>query len=60
MRIILTPQSEETIRRLVRSGRFKDSSAVVDEALRALDERERLRVSRPRLPSVTSSTPAAR
>jgi antitoxin ParD1/3/4 len=40
--VSLTPQLEAMIRERVVSGRYTDASAVVGEALRLLEERERL------------------
>jgi putative addiction module CopG family antidote len=41
MNVTLTPQAEEVIKRFVESGRYGDASAVVEEALLALEEYER-------------------
>lgn len=42
MVIQVTPESEAMIRQLVETGRYQDPAAVIDEALLALDERDRL------------------
>jgi antitoxin ParD1/3/4 len=42
MQIQLTPQFEELIERKVQSGRYTDASEVVQEALRLLDERDKM------------------
>lgn len=42
MNVTLTPQLEAMIRERVASGRYSDASEVVGEALRLLEERERL------------------
>lgn len=42
MNVSLTPQLEAMIRRRVESGRYNNASEVVREALRLLEERERL------------------
>ena len=42
MTVTLTPEQEAMVREKVASGRFGDPAEVVDEALRLLDERERL------------------
>jgi antitoxin ParD1/3/4 len=46
MNISLTPQLEEFIRRKVNSGLYHSASEVVREALRLLEERDRLREMR--------------
>lgn len=43
MNISLTPQLEELVRARVASGMYNNASEVVREALRLLDEHERLR-----------------
>ena len=43
MNVSLTPELERFIREKVDSGRYHSSSEVVREALRLLEERERLR-----------------
>jgi antitoxin ParD1/3/4 len=48
MTVTLTPQTEALIRQKIESGRFNDATEVVEEAVRQMDERdriERLRVS---------------
>jgi antitoxin ParD1/3/4 len=42
MNVSLTPQLEAMIRKRVESGRYNNASEVVREALRLLEERERL------------------
>ena len=42
MNVSLTPQLEAMIRQRVESGRYNNASEVVREALRLLDERDRL------------------
>jgi len=42
MGIVLGPRLEELVHEKVGSGRYADASAVVEEALRLLDERDRL------------------
>ena len=42
MSVTLTPELEAMIRERVESGRYHDASEVVQEALRLLDEHERL------------------
>lgn len=42
MSVTLTPQLEAKIRERVESGRYRDASEVVQEALRLLEEREQL------------------
>jgi antitoxin ParD1/3/4 len=42
MSVTLTPQIEAMIRERVESGRYSDASEVVQEALRLLEEREKL------------------
>jgi antitoxin ParD1/3/4 len=42
MSVTLTPQLEAMIQERVESGRYSDASAVVQEALRLLEEREKL------------------
>lgn len=46
MNISLTPQLEEMIRQKVDSGLYKSASEVVREALRLMDERDRMRVTK--------------
>jgi antitoxin ParD1/3/4 len=41
MNVTLTPQMEALIRQKVASGRYGDATAVVQEALRLLDQRDR-------------------
>lgn len=41
MRIAYPPDIEQTITKLVESGRYRDSEAVLREAVRLLDEHER-------------------
>lgn len=43
MNISLTPELEEVVARRVRSGRYGSASEVVRDALRLLEERDRLR-----------------
>jgi antitoxin ParD1/3/4 len=43
MNINLTPQLEELVRQKVSSGRYTSASEVVREALRLMDEHDRLR-----------------
>ena len=43
MRIVLTPKLEEMVRNKVASGLYSDSSEVIQEALRLLQERDNLR-----------------
>ena len=43
MPIQLTPETEALIREQVESGRYATADQVIDEALQALDERDRLR-----------------
>ncbi len=42
MTISLTPEQERLTQELVDSGKFKDSAEVVGEALRLIEERERV------------------
>jgi antitoxin ParD1/3/4 len=42
MNVVLTPQLEAMIRERVESGRYASAADVVEEALRLLDERDRL------------------
>lgn len=46
MNINLTPQLEEMVRRKVDSGLYNSASEVVREALRLLDEQDRLRAAK--------------
>jgi antitoxin ParD1/3/4 len=46
MNVNLTPQLEELIRRKVQSGLYNSASEVVREALRLLDEQDRIRTVR--------------
>jgi antitoxin ParD1/3/4 len=46
MNVSLTPDLEELIRKKVESGYYSDSSAVVCEALRLLEERDRDKLDR--------------
>ncbi|MYL85318.1 type II toxin-antitoxin system ParD family antitoxin [Desulfovibrio aerotolerans] len=46
MNISLTPHLEEMVKSRVSSGRYGSASEVVREALRLLDERERLQAMR--------------
>ncbi len=46
MNVNLTPQLEELVRSKVASGMYTSASEVVREALRLLDEQDRLRVAR--------------
>ncbi len=46
MNVSLTPQLEELVRRKVESGLYNSSSEVVREALRLLEERDRLQEMR--------------
>ena len=43
MNVSLTPQLEEMVREKVASGRYNNASEVVREALRLLDDHERIR-----------------
>ncbi len=43
MNVNLTPQLEEMVREKVASGRYNNASEVVREALRLLDDHERIR-----------------
>ena len=43
MHVSLTPQLEEMVKHKVESGLYKSASEVVREALRLLEERDRLR-----------------
>jgi antitoxin ParD1/3/4 len=42
MHIRLTPQHEELIRSKIASGEYRDPSEVVEDALRLMDERDRM------------------
>ncbi len=42
MVIEVSPETDALIRARIESGRYADATAVVDEAIRLLDERERL------------------
>ncbi len=42
MVVEISPRAEAQIRARVESGRYPDATAVVDEALRALDEQDRI------------------
>ncbi len=42
MNVVLSPRSEQLVRQQLASGRYHDASEVLEEALFALDERERL------------------
>jgi antitoxin ParD1/3/4 len=46
MNVSLTPQLEEFVKRKVASGLYGSASEVMQEALRLLDERDRLRSMR--------------
>jgi antitoxin ParD1/3/4 len=46
MNVSLTPQLEELVKRKVESGRYGSASEVVREALRLLEEHDRLRSMR--------------
>lgn len=46
MNVNLTPQLEELIRSKVASGMYSSASEVVREALRLMDEQDRLRAAR--------------
>ena len=46
MAVSLTPDLEELIREKVNSGHYSDSSAVIREALRLLEERDRDKLER--------------
>lgn len=46
MNINLTPQLEEMVRQKVNSGLYTSASEVVREALRLMDEKDRLRAAR--------------
>lgn len=46
MNISLTPELESVVNRRVRSGRYGSASEVIREALRLLEERDRLRALR--------------
>ena len=43
MNVSLTPQLEEMVREKVASGRYNNASEVIREALRLLDDHERIR-----------------
>lgn len=46
MNVSLTPQLEEMVKRKVESGRYGSASEVMREALRLLEEHDRLRTMR--------------
>lgn len=46
MNVNLTPQLEELVRQKVASGMYSSASEVVREALRLMDEHDRLRATR--------------
>ncbi len=46
MNVSLTPQLEELVKRKVESGRYGSASEVMREALRLLEEHDRLRIMR--------------
>ena len=46
MNVNLTPQLEEMVRAKVASGMYNSASEVVREALRLMDEQDRLRVAK--------------
>ena len=46
MNISLTPQLEELVKKKVESGRYGSASEVMREALRLLEERDRLKAMR--------------
>ena len=46
MNVNLTPQLEELVRAKVASGRYSSASEVVREALRLMDEQDRLRAAK--------------
>lgn len=46
MNVNLTPQLEELVRQKVASGMYSSASEVVREALRLMDEQDRLRATR--------------
>ena len=46
MNVSLTPQLEELVKRKVESGRYGSASEVIREALRLLEEHDRLRSMR--------------
>ena len=49
MTITLDPQTEAVVREKVDSGHYRDTAEVIQEALRLLDERDRLAVLRSKL-----------
>jgi antitoxin ParD1/3/4 len=49
MGITLTPRTEEMIRQKIEEGRFSTPDEVIEEALHALDERDRLQELRAKL-----------
>jgi antitoxin ParD1/3/4 len=51
MNVTLTPHAEALVRRQIEAGRFQTADEVIDEALGALDERERLEQLRAKLQS---------
>lgn len=51
MNVTLTPRAESVIRRQIEAGGFETADEVIEEALGALDERERLDQLRARLQS---------
>ena len=46
MNVSLTPQLEELVQKKVKSGRYNSASEVIREALRLLEEQDRLRQMR--------------
>jgi Arc/MetJ-type ribon-helix-helix transcriptional regulator len=42
MTVQRSPETESVIRKLIESGRYSDPTSVLDEAVRVLDERDRL------------------
>jgi putative addiction module CopG family antidote len=42
MTVSLSPETADLIRQMIESGRYDDPASVVDEAIRVLDERDRL------------------
>jgi antitoxin ParD1/3/4 len=46
MNINLTPQLEELVRQKVSSGRYNSASEVIREALRLMEEQDRLRTAK--------------
>jgi putative addiction module CopG family antidote len=45
MTVILTPQAEASVRRLIESGQYPDAETVIDQALQALEEQARAGLS---------------